>query len=137
MRISRRITALQQLKYLLVTQALEEQVYVLKHKTNTYKANYRYLARFKFYISTDLSKIKGYDLLKKLGFYNKDNNSQGCVLDHRLSIHYGLTNKIEPHILGHLCNCEFLSYSDNLLKSSNSSITYEQLLEEITNYSRQ
>lgn len=134
-RISRRITALQQLKYLLVQQALESQDSIIKYKSS--KSRYRYEARFKFYMSTDLSKIKGYALLQDKGFYNRNTNPNGCVLDHRLSIHYGIQNNIAPTIIGHLANCEFLSYSDNLIKSSTSSVTLEQLLEEINNYSRQ
>ena len=96
-------------------------------KGNIYK--YRYDARFT--IGTSLYKIKGYDKLIKYGFYNKETNPNGVVKDHRLSIKYGFTNKIDPLIIGHLANCEFLFYKDNIKKSAYCSISLDKLLKDI------
>lgn len=94
------------------------------------KNTYRYKARFKN-LTNNLHKVKGYSLLCKYGFYNRVSNPSGCVLDHRVSIKFGKDNSINPEILGHLANCEFLLYKDNIKKSSNCSISYEKLLKEI------
>lgn len=109
-----------------------EQKLYLENKKLISPEVYRYKARFN--INKDLTKIKGYNLLVKYGFYNKNNNTTGCVLDHRVSIKYGIDNNIDPTILGHLANCEFLSYIDNLKKGSKCSISYKQLLLEINNW---
>lgn len=118
---------LDNLAQVLVQQALEQS----KANKQDSKAKYRYRARFIFSNPKDLLRVKGYSLLVKFGFYNKKTNPNGVVKDHRLSIKYGIDHKIDPAILGHLANCEFLLYKDNIQKSSNSSITYHELLADI------
>ena len=49
-------------------------------------------------------------------------------LDHKLSIEYGYTNKVDAAIIGHWCNFEILKASENYTKHSKSSITLEQLM---------
>lgn len=114
---------------------LEEALEASKKPKDT-SSQYRYKARFKFDNLSDLSRIKGFELLTIYGYYNKNTNKAGVVKDHRVSIKYGLDNNIDPAILGHLANCEFLLYTDNIKKSSRCSITYEQLLEEIDNWDK-
>lgn len=89
------------------------------------KSTYRYKASFDITID-NISSIKGYSLLQKLGFYNRNTNPNGVVKDHRFSIKSGQILNIPPEYLGNINNCEFLTYSDNLKKSSNNSISFEE-----------
>ena len=112
---------------LFIEQALEEQADYLSIKTLS-KQEYRYRTRFKI-SPRDLPNIKGYDKLLQFGYYNKDTNPNGVVKDHRYSIKNGLENNIEPETLGQLHNCEFLTFQENLQKSSKSSITLTELMQ--------
>lgn len=94
--------------------------------------SYRYKARFNITID-NISDIKGYNKLQELGFYNKNNNPNGVVKDHRFSIKSGLVLNIPPEYLGNINNCEFLTHKDNILKSSNNSLTFEEFCK-LTNY---
>jgi hypothetical protein len=89
------------------------------------KTSYRYKARFNITVQ-NIETIKGYSLLCSLGFYNKINNPNGVVKDHRFSIKSGMLLNIPAEQLGNINNCEFLSYYDNLKKSSNNSISLEE-----------
>tara|TARA_Y100001951_G_C11288487_1_gene270412 strand:+ start:533 stop:1171 length:639 start_codon:yes stop_codon:yes gene_type:complete len=97
----------------------------LKQEEDINPSSYRYKARFDINIA-DLPYIKGYDKLKKLGFYNRKNNPNGVVKDHRFSIKSGIVLEIPPEYLGNLSNCEFLTEKENLVKSSNNSISFEE-----------
>lgn len=88
------------------------------------KQRYRYLARFKIN-AQNVSSIKGYELLQKVGYYNKFSNPNGVVKDHRFSIKSGISMRIPPEFLGNLNNCEFILYKDNLIKSSDNSLSFE------------
>jgi hypothetical protein len=79
----------------------------------------------------NINHIRGYNLLEKFGWYNVITNPDGVVKDHRVSIKYGFENAISSSIIGHIKNCEFLQYSCNATKSSHSSITLNDLLNEI------
>ena len=96
------------------------------------KSSYRYKAKFNITLD-NIEDIKGYELLQRLGYYNKDSNSKGVVKDHRLSIKTGITLKIPPNYLGNINNCEFLTYKDNITKSSNNSILLEEFCK-LTNF---
>lgn len=102
---------------------------VNKNTANTI-SQYRYKARFKN-VSSNLNKIKGYGKLVKYGFYNRVSNPNGCVLDHRVSVKFGFDNNIDASIIGHLANCEFLTYNENAVKSKHCSISLDQLYKEI------
>lgn len=77
--------------------------------------------------------IKGYRLLLENGWYHPTHNPNGVVRDHRLSIHFGYKNKnkIDPNIIGHIANCEFLLNTNNCSKGSRSSMTLSELQYEI------
>lgn len=87
---------------------------------------YRYLAGFQFN-ALELRHIKGFDKLVSLGWYNKDTNLRGVVKDHRLSVKFGFDNKLDPVMLGHPANCEFLTVKENARKSSECSLSVLQL----------
>lgn len=96
------------------------------------KSSYRYNARFTI-TWENIRYIKGYELLQKVGFYNRETNPNGVVKDHRFSIKSGIDLNIPPEYLGCSTNCEFLRFKDNLIKSSNNSITFEEFCE-LTSY---
>lgn len=126
--------AIQQFQKVVLQEALDEQFWLINTKLlKNKKDKYRYNCRFRLGFE-DLSKIKGYDLLCKRGFYNNKNNILGVVKDHRVSIKFGFENNIAPDILGHPANCEFMCYSQNASKSADSSISLEELLELINNW---
>ena len=52
-------------------------------------------------------------------------------LDHKYSIIEGFKNAIDPKIIGHIKNLEFIPWEENLNKGSNCSITIEKLIESI------
>lgn len=101
---------------------LVEQLYVY---SKIDKSSYRYKARFTITLD-NISEIKGYNLLQKYGYYNKNTNPTGVVKDHRFSIKSGIDAKIPPKYLGNINNCEFLLYKDNILKSSKNSISFNE-----------
>lgn len=125
-RLRQSINSLQTYLSYLIAEAKEEQKLLLIPLFYGTIHQYRYSARF-IIPNKDLVKVKGYDLLCSRGFYSKD-NILGVVKDHRLSIKFGFENNIDPKIIGHPANCEFMYYSQNASKSSNSSITLEELL---------
>ena len=77
--------------------------------------------------------VKGYDLLQRIGFYNKNTNPNGVVRDHRFSIKSGIIANIPPEFLGNINNCEFLPHKNNLIKSDKNSISLEEFCR-ITKY---
>lgn len=104
-------------------------LYSIKNKD--YK-RYSDKCRFKLNI-TDIQFIKGYNLYMKHGPYTKD-NKQGMTKDHKVSILYGFINNIDPTILSHPANCEFMSKSKNCSKERKCSITLDQLFLDIKNW---
>ena len=55
-------------------------------------------------------------------------------LDHKLSIYYGYNHHIDPTIVGHICNLQFVSWKQNRTKGKKCSISLSQLLIEIDKY---
>jgi len=55
----------------------------------------------------------------------------GYALDHKYSIYDGFENNIDPKIIGHWKNLQIITISENSKKHRNSSITLEELLDEI------
>jgi hypothetical protein len=103
-----------------------------KSITNTsYYENYRSLCRFKIN-QTDYHKIKNYHLYLKFGTFNK-NNKQGVAIDHIFSINDGFKHHINPKIISHPINAQFLLYGENSRKNKKSEITIEELLYAVQN----
>lgn len=94
---------------------------------------YREKCAFNF-TGFDISKIKGYELLKKHGMYHKNKNKDGVVRDHRISIWYGWINKIDPSLISHPANCEFVFHKHNASKGIACSINLECLKEEMKSW---
>ena len=94
------------------------------------KKKYNKLCAFRF--KEDLYPyIKGYDLYCQFGTYKCKKTKQGVEKDHRISKDYGWKHHIDPAIMSHPANCEFLPYDENHRKLKKCSITLEQLMEEI------
>lgn len=120
---------------LVINEAREEQYWLVNVKLlQDRKQRYRYECRFDIPLR-ELAKIKGYSLLVKYGYYDPETNPNGVVKDHRFSVIEGFESKEPTEIVGHIANCEFLTYSDNAKKGRVSSLTKEQLHEEIRKWS--
>jgi hypothetical protein len=69
--------------------------------------------------------IDGYDeSLRGLASHGSNNYH----VDHKYSRADGFKNGVPPEIIGHVANLRFIPWTENLLKSSESSITLEELL---------
>ena len=111
-----------------IADALTQQEYLLLPEFKRTDADrYRYLCSFNIHPS-DLYRVAGYDLLVKVGYFNKDTNPGGVVKDHRLSINTAYTGKLNPDLVKHPANCEFLTVSDNARKGARDSLTIPDLL---------
>lgn len=93
------------------------------------KDAYHSACQFKFNPYSILS-IPGYTNLLKNGVYSFTNTS-GMTRDHMVSIDYGWRNGIDPAIISHPANCEFLPMAENSKKYTSCSITTQHLLERI------
>lgn len=91
-----------------------------------YKKQCRFLIKEQFY-----KELAGYDLYLKYGKYNPKTKKEGVCMDHILSIVDGFINKINPKIISHPANCQFLFYKENISKKHRSDITLEELLKRI------
>ena len=128
--VARAVKMVRKIADVLIEQGLEEQRLYLD-RSDDY-ARYRYECRFKI-TATNISLIKGYDLLLNRGVYSTANTA-GVVKDHMISVKYGFDNKIDPLVIGHISNCQFISYAENAKKSSNCSRSLDSLLEEIRSH---
>lgn len=92
---------------------------------------YRSLCSFKF-DPYSIPSVPGYADLLKEGMYSETNKT-GFTRDHMISVEFGWRNNIDPKIISHPANCEFLSMSANAAKNQNCSITIETLIHRIEN----
>lgn len=81
--------------------------------------------------------IPGFNLLKEFGVYHPINNPNGVCRDHMLSKAFGFTNQVDPKIISHPANCQYLLNIDNIKKNSSSSISLEDLIERIDKWDSQ
>lgn len=87
---------------------------------------YRLLCQFRFSKNV-YPLIDGYNLLKDRGIWSKS-NPNGVSRDHKVSIKYGFEHNIDPNIISHPANCEFISQRENASKGADCSITLAELL---------
>jgi hypothetical protein len=91
-------------------------------------AYYRRQCAFTFGNNPEIiASIKGYELLKEHGMYHKHQNPNGVVKDHKISCHDGFDQQIDPELMRHPANCEFMLHKDNARKTRMSSITHNKL----------
>jgi hypothetical protein len=93
----------------------------LKSDWENYKNKVRLLTE-----KNDLSKLENY---KKRGRSNYH-------LDHKFSITAGFIHNIDPKIISHISNLEFIKCGENTKKYTKCSITKEELLENYKNYDK-
>lgn len=74
--------------------------------------------------------------LKELGMYNRHTNQNGVVRDHRLSVFDAFRQRLDPEIVRHPANCQFLTHKDNARKTIKSSISREELLNDIEEWNK-
>lgn len=103
-----------------------------KDKATTELRAYREECAFTFnpydYLSVD-----GFGLLQEFGMFSPRKNPNGVTRDHMVSVKFGFDNGIDPSIIKHPANCQYMSNKDNARKNFSCSITIEQLMERIAN----
>ena len=62
--------------------------------------------------------------------------TEWLTVDHRYSRNQGFLEKMDPSIIGHICNIDILSFSENRNKWSTSSITIGELKAEIEEFNK-
>jgi hypothetical protein len=87
-----------------------------------------YKEQCQFNLANIISRVEGYELLKKHGMYHRLANTEGVVRDHRISVMFGFENDIDPSIISHPANCRFIQQKDNARKSCKCEMTIDQLL---------
>lgn len=95
---------------------------------------YKSLCRFRIN-PNDYPNIPGYSLYLKYGFFNPYLRKNGVCFDHIFSQYDGFKNNIDPNIISHIMNCQFLLVGDNSRKHKKSGITIEELLKKIETFS--
>ena len=96
-------------------------------------ANYRRACTFSFNPELYPSKFD-LDLIKQFGWYNRETNPNGLVKDHMVSVKYGSEHSIPVNVINHPANCQLISHKENGKKSSQCSISIENLYERIKNW---
>jgi hypothetical protein len=97
---------------------------------------YRQQCNFTFSVTEYQHKFDWF-LVEQHGWYspsNKGNNLNGVSKDHMLSVREGFELGIDPEIIKHPANCQFLLHKQNQSKREKSSITIEELLVRIKNW---
>lgn len=91
------------------------------------KAEYKRNCSFDFnpYMYPDMV---GHSLLLENGIYHPINNPNGVCRDHIISKEYGWANNIDPAVMSHPANCQFLSNIDNIFKGTRSDMSIEELM---------
>lgn len=90
----------------------------------------RYYQDTKFNIPYKIWKyLPGWDLYLKYGIYNSKTNPDGVDRDHIVSRSYGWKHNIDPYLIKHPANCQFLQHSINRKKFTDCSLTVDELIE--------
>lgn len=96
-----------------------------------------YVEQCQFNLAICIDRVRGYNLLLENGMYHRHKNANGVVRDHRISVDYGFKHNIDPKIISHPANCEFILHKLNAKKTFKNSCTLEQLLEDIKEWDRE
>ena len=129
---------------------------ILKYLNRQYLFDNGFIIHDEFnilYIKDDLKAVFGENTLKEFEKYRKDADSRtnitlkkfyykirnieiqgkeyGYSLDHKYSVYDGFINNVDPEIIAHWKNLECIPELENSKKSKKSSITLEELLNQI------
>lgn len=101
------------------------------------KAAYKSACAFRFNPYEFLS-IPGYDRLLKYGIYHPVKNPDGMCRDHMISKEFGWIHSIDPALISHPANCQFLSNTENVRKGIQCHLSVDELNARIRseNYSK-
>lgn len=105
-----------------------------KESLKSSMTKYRIECRFRFNINEVDSKIDS-KLLHQHGKYDQYTNPNGAVMDHMFSVSDGFRSNVDPGIINHPANCQILLQKDNQSKGSKSSISLDELLSRIRDWS--
>ena len=94
------------------------------------KLLYKKQCAFKF-DPYSISEIPGYGKLLNLGIYHPINNPKGVCRDHIVSVEFGWRNNINPAIISHYMNCQFITNEENIKKGATCHMTIDVLLSRI------
>jgi hypothetical protein len=112
---------------------------VLKRAQRSIFENYRLDCDFKFSLSNYPDKFDA-SLIKQYGWYNPSNskkpNLNGISRDHMVSVRFGFDNGIPADIISHPANCQLLRHCDNQHKSSQCSISIDELYRRIDEWTK-
>lgn len=81
----------------------------------------------------DLEFIKLHGWRKTKGNYK---NLNGVSRDHRVSVHESILNNYDPYYIKHPLNCKIMLHSENQIKGTKSSISYEELVRLVDLYDK-
>ena len=111
--------------------------YCKKHK-HLYTRNNRtrYVFSFNIYHYPDLFDL---DLLNEHGWYSPGGksgtpNMNGLTRDHKVSVNEAIKNNYDPYYIKHPLNCRLMNFSENYRKGTNSSLSYNKLIEIVDKY---
>jgi hypothetical protein len=100
----------------------------------------RQIYRFKFNVY-DYPNIFDLNLIKSVGWFsnggkfgNKTLNPTGLSRDHKISVKDAVKHNYDPYYISHPLNCEIMSQTNNNIKKTKSSITYESLVFMVDEY---
>lgn len=103
---------------------------------NDHQDQYSHAQRAKYWFTFSLSDypdLFDFSLLKRHGMRNQ-NNPNGVVRDHKISVAEAIKNKYDPFYIKHPLNCELMLHSDNCKKNTKCSLTYNELKILVDNY---
>lgn len=96
--------------------------------------------RFKFTFSVyDYPDLFDLDHVARVGWYSRGGtagkwNPAGLSRDHRVSVNDAIRYGYDPFYISHPINCELLSWEENNRKKTKSSISYEELVNQVNEY---
>lgn len=102
--------------------------YCDKH-VDLYSHNQRGLYWFSFNLA-DYPELFDFTLLKQHGM-RSDTNPSGVVRDHRVSVADAIKYQYDAYYIRHPVNCELMLSLDNSRKYTSSSITYDELIQQV------
>lgn len=108
--------------------------------SDLYKSNNRnrYAFTFNVYEYPELFDI---ELIKEKGWHSHGGrfkyNPDGLTRDHKVSVNESIKNGYDPYYIKHPLNCEILTFKENNVKKTSSSISYDELKKIVDVYDRQ
>jgi hypothetical protein len=104
------------------------------HYSESNKVGYKF--KFNVYHYPQLFDL---ELLKEVGWFAPRGKSgswniDGLSRDHRVSVHESISNQYDPYYISHPLNCELMPHSNNNKKKTKSSITYEELVNQVIEF---